>query len=78
MTPKEQKEAGNALVNWFNSQEINQVDALAILSKVAAKILVAKSPKSANGLQKTVDTFTLTLVNDTNAQSYSKRWGDPK
>lgn len=75
MDNRELKEAGNALIQWFNSQEINQLDALMILSKVAAKIIAKNAPATRKGLEQAVDTFTLTLVHDVNAHTFSDKWG---
>lgn len=76
MTPKEHKEVGNALVAWFNSQEVGKADALMVLSKVAAKILVSSVPRDAgrDPMTKAIDMFTLNLVNDVNAHLYGRKW----
>ena len=78
MDTKQQTEAANALVNWFNSQEIPQADACAIMSKVIAKILVgsvhgAHTPDVRKVLDSTLDQFILALVHDMNDRIFHVR-----
>jgi hypothetical protein len=78
MDQKERTEAANALVNWFNSQEISQADACAIMSKVVAKILVGAvsgphTPDVRQALDSTLDQFTLGLVHDMNDRIFHVR-----
>jgi hypothetical protein len=39
MDNKERTQAANALIQWFNSQDISQADAEIVILKVTAKIL---------------------------------------
>lgn len=76
LSPKEHAQVGNALVDWFNSQEVSQADALMVMSKVVAKILVrAVGHGTRDQMTKAIDTFNLNLVNDVNAHLFGKRWG---
>lgn len=76
MDSKDAKAAGNALVGWFNAQEITQEDALVVMSKVAAKVIVAGAakPLTRETLHRAIDQFTLMLVNDVNAHTFNRRW----
>jgi hypothetical protein len=78
MDTKQHTEAANALVQWFNSQEITQADACVIMSKVIAKCLVgsvhgAHSPDVRRALDSTLDQFILTLVHDMNDRIFHVR-----
>jgi len=42
MENKERTEAANALIRWFNSQEITSADAEVVMLKVAAKLMAAR------------------------------------
>ena len=42
MDNKQRTEAGNALIQWFNSQEIPPSDAEAIMLKVMAKLILLR------------------------------------
>lgn len=75
MDSKEHAQVGNALVEWMNSQEVSQADALAVMSKVIAKIIVRSTDPKRDAVTKAIDTFNLNLVNDINAHIYGKRWG---
>ena len=71
MDTKQHTEAANALVNWFNTQEIAPADAACIMSKVVAKILVGAvsgphTPDVREAIHTGVDLFTLHLVHDIN------------
>lgn len=76
MDTKDQVAAANALIEWFNSQEIGPSDAQKIMSKVLAKLLAPPRgphlPREA--LQKRLDTFTLNLAHDVNERTYSNKW----
>jgi hypothetical protein len=78
MQTKEQIQAANALIQWFNSQEIAQDDACAIMSKVMAKILVgalrgSHTVTERNALDILVDTTMLQLVHDINDRIFATR-----
>lgn len=40
MTQLEHKDAANALVSWFNSQDINPMDAKIIMRMLLAKVII--------------------------------------
>lgn len=42
MDANEIKEAGNALVHWFNTQELTPEQSLLVMRKVIAKIILKK------------------------------------
>lgn len=46
MDSREHISAANALIGWFNSQEIASADSRAIMSKVLAKLLVEEMTKT--------------------------------
>lgn len=78
MDTKERIQAANALVQWFNSQDIAPFDAAAIMSKVLAKILVGALGAKTNAqerraLDNLVDTAMLQLVHDMNDQLFHAR-----
>jgi hypothetical protein len=78
MDNKDRIEAGNALVNWFNFQEIPPHEAAAVMSKVMAKILVGslKGPHNATQrreLDDLIDGATLQLVHDINDHIFATR-----
>ena len=78
MDNKERVSAGNALVNWFNTQEISPEDARAIMSKVLAKIIVgnlkgATTPDVRRELDQTIDATLLQLVHDVNDRLFQVR-----
>lgn len=79
MDNKEHTEAANALINWFNSQDIAVADAAEIMSKVIAKILVsavsnARTPNARReAINEGVDLFTLHLVHDVNDRLHHVR-----
>jgi hypothetical protein len=77
MDSKEHAAAGNALVDWFNSQEINQTDAAMIMSKVLAKIITSQH-RDRSATERAIDTFTLSLVNNVNARRYNDKWLPPR
>lgn len=74
MSPKEQAQAGNALVGWFNSQEIGPSDAQAIMSKVLA-LRLTLGVKTRDEANRALDTFMLQLVHDMNNRLYSRKHG---
>ena len=73
MESKEHVAAGNALVQWFNSQEIAPADAKAIMSKVIAKLLVAELTGSVTRqqIEAVFDRFDLQLVHDINDRLFN-------
>jgi hypothetical protein len=78
MDNKERTEAGNALVQWFNSQEIAPQDASAIMTKVLAKILVGNisgpHTRAVRGqLDEAIDRAMLNLVNEVNERIFNVR-----
>ena len=78
MDSKERTECANALVQWFNSQEVPPADAAAIMSKVLAKIIVgavhgATTPDVRKSLDNSVDAVTLQLVHDVNDRIFHVR-----
>lgn len=75
MENKDLVAAGNALVQWFNSQEVAPADAGAIMSKVLAKLIVARVGVGDNRdvLDLAIDTFTLQLVHDINDRIFNER-----
>lgn len=75
MDSKEHAQAGNALVQWFNGQEISHKDALLVMSKVMAKIITMNVPPRRTDLEREIDRVTLQLVNDVNARTYGNKWG---
>jgi len=78
MDSKERTECANALVQWFNSQEVPPIDAQAIMTKVLAKIIVgavhgATTPDVRKSLDNSVDAVTLQLVHDVNDRIFHVR-----
>jgi len=73
MESKEHVAAGNALVQWFNSQEIAPADAKSILSKVISKLLVADLTGSVTRqqIEAVFDRFDLQLVHDINDRLFN-------
>ena len=74
MNSKEHAQAGNALVQWFNSQEIGPSDARAIMCKVLATTL-ARGVTTRADANKAIDNLALQLVHDLNDQLYKNRHG---
>lgn len=74
MDSKQHAAAGNALVEWCNSQEIAPADALSVMSKVIAKLLVQRAGTKHRGpLHNEIDKFTLQLVHDVNDRLFDVR-----
>jgi len=78
MDTKEHIQAANALIQWFNSQEIAQADACAIMSKVMAKILVgtlqgSHTATERQSLDNIIDRIMLQLVHDINDRIFATR-----
>lgn len=68
MDNKEAISAANALIEWFNSQEIPPSNAESIMSKVQAKLFVARIPTGAdsNAITAMLESSTLRLTTDIN------------
>jgi len=81
MDSKEHVKAGNALIGWFNSQEILPSDAECIMIKVLAKLLVTEAgftpggspPNAQKLLDHAIDSFTLDLVHAINDRLFHVR-----
>jgi hypothetical protein len=78
MDTKSHIEAANALIQWFNSQEIAPGDATKIMSKVVAKIIVgalkgSHTAAERRALDDTVDHVMLQLVHDINDRIFASR-----
>jgi hypothetical protein len=77
MDTREQISAANALIEWFNSQEVSPIDATLVMSKVLAKILTVKggdlAVASSHDLVDIIDAFTFQLVDDVNERLYNVR-----
>ena len=81
MDAKERTQAANALVAWFNSQDIAPRDAAAIMRKVQAKLIVSYAGVSSSGstpdsqrlLDAAVDDHMLALVHDVNDRLHHVR-----
>ncbi len=78
MESKERVEAANALIQWFNSQDISQKDALVVMNKVAAKIIVgalsaSTTPNQRRELDAMSDAHTLSLVHEINERLFHVR-----
>jgi hypothetical protein len=79
MDHKDQVAAANALIQWFNSQDISPADATLVMSKVVAKVLAGRDREgerprvSAHDLADMIDAFTYNLVHDINEHLYNVR-----
>jgi hypothetical protein len=73
MDNKELVLAGNALVQWFNSQEIAPADAGAVMLKVLAKLIVERTGSNRNELDLAIDTVNLQLTHDINDRLFNVR-----
>lgn len=69
MDNKERAQAAAALIEWFNSQEIGQSDAKAVMAKVLAKIMV-RGPKDTIDMRAIFDAFIVQLADEANNQAY--------
>lgn len=73
---RELAQAGNALIEWFNNQELSSSNSLQVMSKVIAKIIVDARPdteRHRGPISDAIDNFTFILVNDINARLYNTR-----
>lgn len=78
MDPKEHVLAANALVQWFNSQDIGPEDAGHIMRKVIAKLIVGglaapHEVKDRYALDNAIDAHLLALVHDINNRLHHAR-----
>jgi len=73
MESKDRIAAANALVGWFNSQEIAPTDAKAIMSKVLAKLMVPTRPTGPHEMDNIFDDFLLQLTHDINDRLHHVR-----
>lgn len=73
MDSKETISAANALIEWFNSQEVHPRDARSIMSKVIAKLMVTEFSSTRGNMSDILDSFTLQLAHDINDRSFQMR-----
>ena len=74
LTQLEAKAAGNALIEWFNSQEIGPDDAFIIMQKVVAKIVVDRDPNNArNTWHAELQVNHIATVNAVNTYNLAKQ-----
>jgi hypothetical protein len=78
MDARERTQAANALIEWFNSQEIPPHDAAVIMTKVTAKIIVgaihgAHTHDQRTQINDAVDDITLQLVHEINDRIFHVR-----
>ena len=69
MDNKERTQAANALIEWFNSQEISQSDAKAVMAKVIAKICVSSKGDTVE-VRKLFDAYLVHLADEFNNRAY--------
>lgn len=69
MDNKECTAAANALIEWFNSQEISQGDAKLVMAKVLAKIMI-RTPTDTIEMRAIFDAFIVRLADEANNQAY--------
>jgi hypothetical protein len=77
MTPKEQVQAANALIEWFNSQEIGKANAHAVMIKVFAKLLIS-APADIRTLREAFDRLAVDLANECNNRAVNLIHGSRK
>ena len=77
MTPQEQTQAANALIQWFNSQEIGKANAHLVMIKVFAKLLIAK-PTDIRTIREAFDRLTADLANECNNRAVNLIHGGRK
>lgn len=58
--------AANSLIEWFNATSTKPSEAQAIMSKVIAKLLVARCKRSPGQMQNEYDALILQLIADVN------------
>jgi len=82
MESREKTAAANALIEWFNSQEIAQQDAMDVMSKVMAKIFVSTTtgvltgphtPEAHRAFDTAVDRVHLQFIHDVNDRLFHVR-----
>lgn len=78
LTRLEQSDAANALVEWFNSQELGPADAEAIMHRVQAKLLVARVNRNdVFVLQEAIAEAQLRFVHEANERLHQV-WKDKR
>jgi hypothetical protein len=77
MSQKEQTQAANALIEWFNSQEIGKADAHTVMIKVFAKLLIS-SPADTRTMREAFDRLTADLANECNNRAVNLIHGSRK
>lgn len=70
MAKSEQTQAAEALIQWFNSQEISASDAKAVMAKVLVKIMI-KSNSDTIEMRKIFDAFIVDLANEANQRAFN-------
>jgi hypothetical protein len=82
MDTREKTAAANSLIAWFNSQEIAADDAMAIMSRVMAKIFVDQqtniisgphSPEAHRRFDTALDRVHLQFIHDVNDRLFHVR-----
>lgn len=78
MEDREHVNAANALIHWFNSQEISQQDALIVMAKVIAKVIVGSLTAPHTKAQREIlndatDAFHLGVVHEINDRLFITR-----
>lgn len=72
---RERTAAANALIEWFNGQEIKIAEAEAIMLKVQAKLLCARTRPDVFALEEVVDRHTTDLIHEMNERLHAIRRG---
>lgn len=62
MDNREHTQAANALIEWFNGQEISKTDAILVMSKVIAKVLVGTHGTEREALTPPLDAVCLEIT----------------
>lgn len=70
---RERTAAANALIEWFNGQEIRSSEAEAIMHKVLAKMLVGRTRPGVFALKEALDRHTTDLVHEMNERLHAIR-----
>jgi hypothetical protein len=82
MDTREKTQAANALIEWFNSQEVSPADAALIMSQVQAKIFVDLAKNAVTGphtpevhrqLDAALDRIHLQFIHDVNDRLFHVR-----
>lgn len=69
MDNRELTSAANALIGWFNDQELSKADAILCMNKVIAKILVAQHGTGRDQLTSGMDRAMLDLAHEINERA---------